>query len=100
LGSRPNRCWWRPPTGWTRPRLRRVIRHLQLVADPDAAEATADRQHQRRGRWLASTLEGMVALEGRLEPEAGQTLVAALEPWPVPPVPRTPAAGASAGPMP
>jgi hypothetical protein len=62
------------------PRLRRVIRHLQLVADPEGAEATADRQHQRRGRWLAATLEGMVAVEGRLEPEAGQIVPAALEP--------------------
>jgi hypothetical protein len=30
--------------------------------------------------WLAPTFEGMVAVEGRLEPEAGQTLLAALEP--------------------
>ena len=30
--------------------------------------------------WLAATLEGMVAIEGLLEPEAGQTLLAALEP--------------------
>jgi hypothetical protein len=62
------------------PRLRRVVAHLQLVADPEGAEARADRQHQRRGLWLSPTLEGMVALDGLLEPEAGQTLVAALEP--------------------
>jgi hypothetical protein len=30
--------------------------------------------------WLAPTWEGMVALQGLLEPEAGQTLLAALEP--------------------
>jgi hypothetical protein len=30
--------------------------------------------------WLASTLDGMVALDGLLEAEAGQTLLAALEP--------------------
>jgi hypothetical protein len=30
--------------------------------------------------WLASTWEGMVAVNGLLDPEAGQTLVAALEP--------------------
>jgi Domain of unknown function (DUF222) len=61
-------------------RLRRLIGHLQLVADPDGAEAKAERHHQRRGLWLAPTLEGMVAVDGLLEPEAGQTLLTALEP--------------------
>jgi len=62
------------------PRLRRAIAHLRLVADPDGAGDQAERRHQRRGLWLASTWEGMVAVEGLLDPEAGQTLVAALEP--------------------
>jgi hypothetical protein len=66
------------------PRLRRVIGHLRLVADPDAADAHTERQHQQRGLWLAPTLDGMVAVDGLLEPEAGQSLLAALEPlaWP------------------
>ena len=51
-----------------------------LVADPDGAQAQAERQHQRRGLWLSPTWEGMVALQGLLDPEAGQTLLAALEP--------------------
>ena len=34
----------------------------------------------RRGLWLAPTFEGMVAVDGLLEPEAGQSLLAALEP--------------------
>jgi hypothetical protein len=62
------------------PRLRRVIAHLRLVADPDGAGDQAERRHQRRAVWLASTWEGMVAVNGLLDPEAGQTLVAALEP--------------------
>ena len=62
------------------PRLRRVIAHLRLVADPDGADAQAERRHQQRGLWLSSTWEGMVAVNGLLEPEAGQTLLAALEP--------------------
>ena len=62
------------------PRLRRVIGHLRLVADPEGADARAERRHQRRGLWLSSTWEGMVAVNGLLEPEAGQTLLAALEP--------------------
>ena len=62
------------------PRLRRVIAHLRRVADPEGAEGQAERRHQQRGVWLSPTWEGMVALQGLLEPEAGQTLLAALEP--------------------
>jgi hypothetical protein len=77
------------------PRLRRVLGHLQLVADPDGADARAERHHQRRGFWLSPTWEGMVAVNGLLEPKAGQSLVAALEPLARPPAPRTLAAVAS-----
>jgi Domain of unknown function (DUF222) len=62
------------------PTLRKVVTHLHDVADPDAAERQHQRQHQRRGLWLSATLAGMVAVEGLLEPEAGETLLAALEP--------------------
>jgi hypothetical protein len=62
------------------PRLRRVVTHLRWVADPEGAQDRVERQHQRRGLWLSPTIEGMVAVEGLLEPEAGQTLLAALEP--------------------
>ena len=62
------------------PRLRRVVGHLLAAADPDGAEGQAERRHGRRGLWVASTWEGMVALQGLLEPEAGQILLAALEP--------------------
>jgi hypothetical protein len=62
------------------PRLRRVIAHLCLVADPDGADRELERRHARRGVWLAPTLDGMVAVDGFLEPEAGQLLLAALEP--------------------
>jgi hypothetical protein len=61
-------------------RLRRVLAHLRAVADPDAADAEQQRRHDRRGLWLASTWEGMLAIQGLLDPEAGQTLLAALEP--------------------
>ncbi len=62
------------------PRLRRVVAHLRRLVDPEGAEAQAERRHQRRGLWWAATLEGMVALQGLLEAEAGQILLAALEP--------------------
>ena len=62
------------------PRLRRAIAHLRYVADPDRAEQEQQRRYERRGLWLSSSWEGMVALEGLLDPEAGQTVLAALEP--------------------
>jgi hypothetical protein len=62
------------------PRLRRLVAHLHQVADPDGASKQAQRQHQRRGVWVSPTFEGMVAIDGLLETEAGETLLAALEP--------------------
>jgi Domain of unknown function (DUF222) len=61
-------------------RLRRVIGHLRSTVDPEGADRHAERQHDQRWLWVAPTLEGMVALQGLLEPEAGQSLLAALEP--------------------
>ena len=60
--------------------LRRAVGHLLQVADPDGADRERERRHTRRGLWLAPTFDGMVAVDGLLEPEAGQTLLAALEP--------------------
>jgi hypothetical protein len=54
--------------------------HLQMVADPDGADVQAKRRHTRRGLWTSPTLDGMVAIDGLLESEAGQILVSALEP--------------------
>jgi hypothetical protein len=62
------------------PGLRKLVAHLRDVADPDGAEARIQRQHGRRGLWLSPTLAGMVAIDGLLEPEAGDTLLTALEP--------------------
>src|SRR5918995_7432909 len=60
--------------------LRRLLGHLLQLADPEGADRDRARRHARRGLWLAPTFEGMVAVDGLLEPEAGQTLLAALEP--------------------
>ena len=62
------------------PRLRQAVGLLCQVADPAGADHQAERRHARRGLWLAPTWEGMVAVDGLLEPEAGHTLLAALEP--------------------
>src|ERR671913_1085903 len=60
--------------------LRRLLGHLLQVADPEGADRDQERRHARRGLWLAPTFDGMVAVDGLLEPEAGQTVLAALEP--------------------
>jgi hypothetical protein len=62
------------------PRLRKVVGHLCEVADPDAADQQALRRHDRRWLWLSPTLDGMVAVDGLLDAEAGETLLTALEP--------------------
>jgi Domain of unknown function (DUF222) len=62
------------------PRLRQAVGYLLQVADPDGADQRAQRRHDRRGLWLASTLDDMVAVNGILEPEAGHIVLAALEP--------------------
>jgi hypothetical protein len=51
-----------------------------LCRRPEAADRQVALQHAQRGLWVAATLEGMVAVGGLLEPEAGQTLLAALDP--------------------
>jgi Domain of unknown function (DUF222)/HNH endonuclease len=62
------------------PRLRRLVTHLRLVADPDSERDRAQRRHEQRGLWLSPTLDNMIAVDGLLEAEVGQTLLAALEP--------------------
>ena len=62
------------------PQLGRLVGHLVQVADPDSAELARDHRHERRGLWLSPTFDGMVAVDGLLEPEAGNTVLAALEP--------------------
>ena len=62
------------------PRLRQAVGYLLQVADPEGADRDRERRHERRGLWLSPTLDGMVAIDGLLEPEAGQTVRAALQP--------------------
>ena len=81
------------------PRLGQAVGHLGAVIDPDTA-AQADRHHQRRGLWLAATWDGMVAVEGRLEAEAGQSLLAAWNRWPARPTPTMGGVRGSGGLMP
>ena len=62
------------------PRLRQAVAHLCQVADPEGADRARDRRRDRRGLWLSPTWDGMVAVDGLLEAEAGSILRTALEP--------------------
>jgi hypothetical protein len=61
-------------------RLRRLTAHLREVINPDAAEARGRARWERRGLWLSATYDGMVAVDGLLDPEAGETVRSALLP--------------------
>jgi hypothetical protein len=82
------------------PRLRRVLGHLRLVADPDGADRDRERRQQRRGLWLAATLDGMVASTGCWSPRPARPYWRLWNRWLVRPAPRTSAAVASAALMP
>jgi Domain of unknown function (DUF222) len=62
------------------PRLRRVLTHLQETIDPDGADGHAERLYARRWLRVEPTFDGMVAIDGLLDAEAGRTVMTALEP--------------------
>ncbi|HEY7282582.1 MAG TPA: DUF222 domain-containing protein [Actinomycetota bacterium] len=58
--------------------LRRVVAHWKELVDPDAP-ARADRERwNRRGLHVSPVLDGMVRVDGNLDPETGQSLITAL----------------------
>jgi hypothetical protein len=59
-------------------KLRVACAHLRQLLDPDADQDEAARQ--RRGRYLAAarTVDGMVHLQGLLDPATGQSVLTAL----------------------
>ncbi|HWO71597.1 MAG TPA: DUF222 domain-containing protein [Actinomycetota bacterium] len=59
--------------------LRRVVAHWRQAADPVAAADEADRLYARRRLHVSPTLDGMVRVDGDLDPETGQTLITALD---------------------
>src|SRR5437773_7192139 len=60
------------------PHLRRVTPHLRHCLDPDGALAEAVRQEQDRYLHLSPGLDGVWYIDGRLGPEGGARLAAAL----------------------
>lgn len=65
-------------------RLRTAGRAIQHAVDPDGALRDTDRQFERRYLHLAPMLDGMVALDGVLDPEGAAAIDAALAPFLVP----------------
>src|SRR5581483_7859927 len=58
--------------------LRRVVAYWRQAIDSAGAEAEAERRYGLRRLHVSPTLEGMVRVDGDLDPETGQTLIAAL----------------------
>jgi hypothetical protein len=78
-------------------RLRRLLGHLQAGHRPGGPSGRPSGATGGPGVVAGPELGGMVALQGLLEAEAGQTLLAALDPWPAPVTLRTPQRGPAPG---
>lgn len=59
--------------------LSRVARRMQMEADPAAAVEEADRQFARRRLHVALRRDGMVSVDGLLDPVGGEALITALD---------------------
>ena len=57
---------------------RRVVEHLRHALDPDGEDERGRRRHDRRGLRLSTTWEGMLGVDGLLDPEAGEVVLAAV----------------------
>jgi hypothetical protein len=58
--------------------LVRVVEYWKHLADSAAAEAAAERRFSRRGLYVSPTLDGMIRVDGDLDPETGQTVLTAI----------------------
>ncbi|MCZ3385904.1 MAG: HNH endonuclease [Actinomycetia bacterium] len=65
-------------------RLRTAGRALQYAVDPDGALRDCQKQFERRYLQLAPLLDGMVSIDGLLDPEGAAAVDAALAPFLVP----------------
>ncbi len=61
-----------------------VVRHLRHVADPDGAERDAVAALERRGLYASPTSDGMVRVDGRLDPDTGEALLTPVNSGPPP----------------
>ncbi len=58
--------------------LQRAVAHFKDMVDAEAAARADSERYDRRGLHVSPTLEGMVRVDGNLDPETGQTLITAL----------------------
>ncbi|GIV01123.1 MAG: HNH endonuclease [Actinomycetota bacterium] len=58
--------------------LARAVAHFSALADADAPERAAERRFASRRLHVSPTLDGMVRIDGDLDPETGQVVLAAL----------------------
>jgi hypothetical protein len=61
-------------------RLRRELAHARHALAPEAAAGAAEVAYRRRRLSVSETFDGMVAVEGMLDPEGGAVLLSALTP--------------------
>jgi len=59
--------------------LRRAVDHWKEVVDPERSAREAQERFEHRGLHASGTFEGMVRVDGNLDPETGQTLLTALK---------------------
>jgi hypothetical protein len=55
-----------------------ALAHWRRLADPDGAWADAGKAFERRRLCVSATWQGMVRLDGYLDPESGQTVLTAI----------------------
>nr|MBA2553701.1 DUF222 domain-containing protein [Geodermatophilaceae bacterium] len=65
-------------------RLNRVMAHLRHIVDPAGADADAAAEFERRGLYASPLLDGMVAVNGLLDPDTGAALLTAVNSGPPP----------------
>lgn len=65
-------------------RLRQIVRHLRYVVDVDGQDAEAAADFGKRGLYASTTFDGMIAVDGLLDPDTGAALMAAITSGPPP----------------
>jgi Domain of unknown function (DUF222)/HNH endonuclease len=60
-------------------RLAQAVQHLRYQFDPDGQGGADERHHEARWLDVATTFDGMVAINGLLDAEAGAVLLTALD---------------------
>lgn len=65
-------------------KLRRVVQHLRHVVDPNGEDEDAAARFDKRGLDVSTTFDGMVAVNGLLDPDTGAALFDAVNSGPPP----------------